>query len=165
MGIDQSINLAEDLLKDPGLAGNFGMRGAVPNTPGSDAANAAAKMDRFIAVSGLQGVADLKTKGINLYPMSNTDLGAVQKGVVNLNKMQDVDSAKAALQQYVDVARKAKDEGAKNYERTRSLYDLNTSSPPTASSKPVPITDDAGYNALPSGTQFTGPDGVLRRKP
>lgn len=31
--------------------------------------------------------------------------------------------------------------------------------------KLMQISDDAGYDALPSGAQFVGPDGVLRRKP
>lgn len=30
---------------------------------------------------------------------------------------------------------------------------------------PARITDDAGYNALPSGAEFVGPDGKTRRKP
>lgn len=37
----------------------------------------------------------------------------------------------------------------------------NTASP----SQPSRITNDAEYNALPSGTTFVGPDGVPRRKP
>jgi hypothetical protein len=32
-------------------------------------------------------------------------------------------------------------------------------------SAPVTINDDAGYDALPSGAEFIGPDGVRRRKP
>lgn len=36
---------------------------------------------------------------------------------------------------------------------------------PRLSTKPTAITDDAGYNALPSGALFTGPDGKTRRKP
>ncbi len=32
-------------------------------------------------------------------------------------------------------------------------------------SGPVQIKDDAGYDALPSGAEFIGPDGVRRRKP
>jgi hypothetical protein len=45
------------------------------------------------------------------------------------------------------------------------------SSAPAAGGKPQPassatrITDDAGYNALPSGATFVGPDGKTRRKP
>lgn len=34
-----------------------------------------------------------------------------------------------------------------------------------SSSAPTKITDDAGYNALPSGATFIGPDGKTRRKP
>jgi len=34
-----------------------------------------------------------------------------------------------------------------------------------ASQGPVTINDDAGYNALPSGTTFKGPDGQIRKKP
>jgi hypothetical protein len=36
---------------------------------------------------------------------------------------------------------------------------------PSANGSPSRITDDAGYNALPSGATFVGPDGKTRRKP
>lgn len=36
---------------------------------------------------------------------------------------------------------------------------------PTPSTGPASISTDAEYNALPSGTEFIGPDGVRRRKP
>lgn len=36
---------------------------------------------------------------------------------------------------------------------------------PTGGNAPVTITDDAGFDALPSGAQFIGPDGQLRVKP
>jgi hypothetical protein len=37
--------------------------------------------------------------------------------------------------------------------------------PATAATGPVTITSDADYDALPSGTEFVGPDGKTRRKP
>lgn len=41
----------------------------------------------------------------------------------------------------------------------------STAAPPAPSAGPVTITDDAGYDALPSGSRFVGPDGVEREKP
>ncbi|MGB0855392.1 MAG: hypothetical protein ACPGSI_18995, partial [Pikeienuella sp.] len=36
---------------------------------------------------------------------------------------------------------------------------------PQPNGEPVTITDDAGYDALPSGAEFIAPDGTRRRKP
>lgn len=46
-----------------------------------------------------------------------------------------------------------------------SKYAGGGSSPAPAGGQPRRITGDADYNSLPSGAQFVGPDGVLRRKP
>jgi hypothetical protein len=40
-----------------------------------------------------------------------------------------------------------------------------SAAPAAPAGGPKKITGDADYNALPAGTEFMGPDGVLRRKP
>lgn len=45
--VDRALDTIGDLKKHPGLAGNLGIRGVVPNVPGSDAANARALIDQL----------------------------------------------------------------------------------------------------------------------
>lgn len=61
--------------------------------------------------------------------------------------------------QYEDVAKKA---GA---DPSRILLDEGKTPPPQQGDGPVQIKGDADYDALPSGTEFIGPDGQPRRKP
>lgn len=46
------------------------------------------------------------------------------------------------------------------YDTSRAVPDLRS-----ASDQPIPISGDAEYDALPSGAQYVGPDGVTRVKP
>lgn len=127
--LDDTIRLATDLMNSPGFAGNFGLRGQVPNIPGSDAANAAALMEQLKAQAGLTGLVRLEQQGVKLTPVSNTDLSTAQNSVINLDKAQDANSAKSQLQQYIDAANRAKQEAGRNYGTLRSLYDIDTGAP------------------------------------
>ena len=166
---DQNIAMVDDLLKHPGMAGNFGMRGQIPNIRGTDAANFKTRLDQFVAKAGLTELTKLKEQGVSLTPVSNTDLMQATTSAINMGPEQDVDQAKAVLNSYRDSLLKAKQEAAGNYGQMQELYKLDTTpaqrAPSPGVAAPSRINDDAGYNALPSGAEFIGPDGVRRRKP
>lgn len=160
---DQNIAMVDDLLKDKGLDGNFGIYGQVPNYPGGDAANFASKMEQFRAKAGLTELTKLKEQGVSLTPVSNTDLLQATTSAINLNNKQSPEQARTALGQYRESLVKARDEAKSTYGQMSDLYKLDTT--PTPGAAPARINDDAGFNALPSGAEFIGPDGVRRRKP
>lgn len=160
---DTNIKMVDDLLAHKGLASNFGVTGQLPNIPGTDAADFAAKLDQFRAKAGLTELTKLKQEGVSLTPVSNTDLAQATTSAVNLSSKQGADQARKALTDYRKSLMAAREEASRNYGEVQGLYKIDTA--PTPSAGPSRINDDAGYNALPSGAEFIGPDGVRRRKP
>src|SRR3546814_15592909 len=47
----------------------------------------------------------------------------------------------------------------------KAVADSQAGAAPAATGGPARVTNDAEYSALPSGTEFIGPDGQTRRKP
>ena len=68
----------------------------------------------------------------------------------------DSDDFERSYQQYRSTA------GEYGYDQGRTIPDLRN--PDYVSSDVVTITDDAGFDALPPGSLYKGPDGVTRRK-
>ena len=160
---DQNIKMVDDLLKEEGFNSNFGVVGQIPNVPGTAAANTRALLDQFIAKAGLTELTKLKEQGVSLTPVSNTDLQQATTSALNLSPRQSADAARGVLNKYRESLVTAKGEAAGSYGQMRDLYKIDTT--PPASAGPSRINDDQGYNALPSGAEFIGPDGVRRRKP
>lgn len=162
--IDDTIKLVDELLApDSGLDSNYGVRGWIPNAPGIDAANARARLERLKATSGLTELNRLKQLGVVLTPVSNTDLSTVSTAATALDAKQDAASARKELARYRDVLMRSKGEAEQNFNAMVGAYNPQGQAP--AQQQPVQIQDDAGYNALPSGTIFIAPDGSERRKP
>jgi hypothetical protein len=163
---DQNIAMVDDLLKDEGLDGNFGIYGQVPNYPGSDAANFATKLEQFRAKAGLTELTKLKEQGVSLTPVSNTDLLQATTSAINLSNKQSPEQARATLGKYRESLVTARDEAKNNYGQMNELYKINTDPPkPAAQNYPKPTTPEE-YNALKPGTVYIDPDdGKPYRKP
>lgn len=166
---DEAQQLADEIASSKALPSLYGVKGYIPPVAGSDAADLQAKIDRLVAIGGLTELQKLKQNGVVLTPVSNTDLGTAQTAALNVTKSQSGIQAKSVFEGYSAALKKAKEEAATRFNEYDGLYDktptTGTPAAPTQQNAPAAITDDAGYNALPSGTTFTGPDGVLRRKP
>lgn len=164
--LEEVETLADEIAGSKALNSLYGPNGYIPPVAGSDAADLQAKIDQLKAKGGLAELVKLKNNGVALTPVSNTDLAQAQTSFGNFDKLQSDVQARAVFGGVAGAMRKAREEAAARYNEYDSLYDDNA---PSAGSvqqnKPATITDDAGYNALPSGAIFTGPDGVLRRKP
>ena len=90
--------LANQVLKSPGLSGQFGVQGVFPDFPGGDSANAKVLLERLKNVAGMSALEALKAAGNN----GSSGLGAVtefehrllQSQLANLNKAQSLKQAK-----------------------------------------------------------------------
>jgi len=162
--IDDVATLADEVANSPALNRLYGPNGYIPPIAGTDAADLQAKIDRLRAKGGLTELVNLKQQGVALTPVSNTDLLTAQTSFANFDKLQSDSSAKAEFQRAAAVLRRAKEEAQTRATEYDSLFDT-PSAGTKAASGPATISDDAGYNALPSGAQFIAPDGTLRRKP
>jgi hypothetical protein len=118
--MDRLAIAANEVLNSPGLPGVYGLRGAVPNIPGSDAANAAALLNTLKSQVGfgvLQEMRNNSKTGGALGAVSDKENAMLQANLAALEKAQSVEQAKLSLKKIVDYAQGAKD-------RLRQAYNM-----------------------------------------
>ena len=95
--------VAKQVLESPGLEGNSGIRGAVPNVPGSDAGNTKALLQRLKDVAGFSALNDLKAAGKN----GSSGLGAVTEFEHKIlqNQLANVDNSQSAAQARAEIGK------------------------------------------------------------
>lgn len=138
---------------------------------GSAARDVQAKADTLKAGGALAEVLKLTAAngGKNPFqPMSNSDVELISRNVANLDIGQSDEEFQRAVDQYESAYRRGF-LGARGSQK--ALQDalvklgLEKRVAKPAQNGPARINDDAGYERLPSGSMFVGPDGVTRRKP
>lgn len=162
--LGEVAGLAEEIANSPALKSLYGPNGYIPPVAGSDAADLQTKIERLQAKGGLTELVKLKQNGVALTPVSNTDLLTAQQSFANFNRLQSDSAARETFLNAAKTVRGAMTEAQTRAQEFESLFDTPSAGTVKASG-PATISDDSGYNALPSGAQFIGPDGVLRRKP
>lgn len=167
--IDNLLGVAKQVLESPGLEGNYGIRGAVPNIPGSDAANTKALLQRLKDVAGFSALNDLKAAGKN----GSSGLGAVtefehkilQNQLANVDKSQSAAQARAEIGNLIRATEASKQRLSNHY---RSVYGKmiddsvpDSPVPAPAETKPViPGTSRAAgktsFDSLPDPKEYEG---------
>lgn len=170
-GFDRLAAAANELLQHPGLAGITGLRGALPNIPGGEAANAQALLGTLKSQIGFGVLQDMRNNsktGGALGNVSDAEGKRLEANLAALDKSQSLKQYKANLQKIIDYADGAKDRVREAYNLkhgNRALQPSEEKETPAVAGTSPTIRTDAEYNALPSGTTFVGPDGKTRRKP
>lgn len=109
--LDRLATSANELLNHPGLAGITGLRGALPNIPGSQAANAQALLDTLKSKVGfgvLQEMRNQSKTGGALGQVTERELAFLQNNLETLANSQDIDQMQKSLKgilQYVEDAK------------------------------------------------------------
>ena len=163
------------------LVGEPGTAGQVATTIASDAGRAAFELWKQITgktfLSGLNALKEASPTGsTGLGQVSNIEGDKVQASMAALGRSQNEADFRLNLKVYIQRLENAADALASAAPinslkpiplQKRDLTGPGVSAPaPAAAAKaPVKITTDAEYDALDSGTEFVGPDGVKRRKP
>lgn len=167
--IDNLLGVANEVLNSPGLEGNYGLRGVLPNVPGGDAANAKALLQRLKDVAGFSALNDLKAAGKN----GSSGLGSVtefehkilQNQLANLDKAQSVAQVKQEIANLVKATEASKQRLTNHYQSTygKMLNDpgLNPAPAPVpATPTPSPAasapTGKTTFDTLPDPTGFEG---------
>ena len=134
--IDDKITQLKTLRDHPGLAGNYGWYGMVPNPPNSDAADAQRLIEKAKAGLGLSELVRLEQQGIKLTPVSNTDLAIAEKSAANLDNLQSVEQAQSEIDNVIRILERSKQEAATNFGQVSALYGgqqpEQPAAPPTA---------------------------------
>jgi hypothetical protein len=134
--------------------------------PGSPAADFQARFDQLKGESFLQAYETLKGGG----QITNIE---GEKGTQAITRMSLAQSEKefiAAARELQGIIKKGVERAQSRVSSAESVAGGPRSAAPRGkagedSNAPAQVKSDADYDKLPSGALFTGPDGVLRRKP
>lgn len=136
---------------------------ALRNVGGTDAADMEANIDTIKANIGfdrLQMMRDASKTGGALGGIAVQELNLLQSTIASLNTKQGPKQLRRNLEKVEAQYTKA----ANAYRAAMGLPPLeDASSQQQAAPQPQGI-DEAGYNSLPSGTQYRAPDGTIRTK-
>lgn len=104
----QRLEIAvDDLLKQPGLRGITGIQGAVPNIPGSAAANAQSRLETLrnqIAMSTLQAMRDASKTGGAVGNVTDREWPRLENALTSLNNAQSLGQMQESLRLIKQIA-------------------------------------------------------------
>jgi hypothetical protein len=115
--LEQSAN---ETLNHPGLSGITGLRGAIPNIPGTAAADAQAKLNTLKSQVGFGVLQDMRNNsktGGALGSVSDAEGKRLEANLAALENAQSEKQMKDSLRKIIDYSEQAKD-------RLRSAYNL-----------------------------------------
>ncbi|WP_369916540.1 hypothetical protein AB8810_11145 [Xanthomonas sp. NCPPB 3005] len=118
--LDRMSAQAATLMQHPGLDGITGLRGAIPDVPGSTAANARAELEALrsqIGFSVLQAMRDASKTGGALGSVSEQENRLLQSNLAALAGSQSAESFRANLKKVMDYASAAKGRMQAAYQR------------------------------------------------
>jgi hypothetical protein len=184
---NQVMSKIDDALKDVSWVSAGPLAGGSNNVPGTPAFKLAQAVLSIKANVGFQELSKMRHEsptGGALGNVTEKELEFLQGAIASLNTAQDPKDLAKALADVRDSYARYKDYAAQDYEiaQERAKYKPveapgqepaaaqpgpgNQSAPNAPNNGgPVTIHDDAGYDALPPGAEFIGPDGQKRRKP
>lgn len=164
--VETTLSLLDDALGgvNAWTAGPIGT--VLENIAGTPAADLQATVDTIVAnlsFDRLQQMRESSKTGGALGAISERELTLLGAAVANLSNAQSpaqqIRNLRLVREHYGNI----RNQMQQNLNEQRQIQGLPAQQ--QGSTGPAQIQDDAGYDALPSGTQFVGPDGVLRVKP
>ncbi len=152
--MDRLATAANDLLNHPGLEGITGLRGKIPNIPGTDAANAAAKLNTLKSQAAFGVLQDLRNQsktGGALGQVSDKEEQMLTSNLAALDTAQSTDEFKKSLQNIINFT-----DGAKQRAREATGRTTGQAVAPSAAPRDFGVAP-AGKNEGDTGTL---PDGT-----
>lgn len=155
-----------------GRAGFFstGLTGeTLGRIPGTGAYNLEKTLDTIKANIGFKELADMRAAsptGGALGQITERELGFLQAALASLDKGQDEATLRQNLGQvktHFENWKAAMQQAATGRGGAGGQWG-GTGQPQSANDKPIKIRGDDGFNLLPKGAVYVGPDGVTRRK-
>lgn len=147
---DAMIASIDGILNDPALDKSTGMLAWTQNIPGTDQRRFGARAKQLSGQAFLQAFQSLKGGG----QITEIEGQKATEAIGRLDTAQAPDDYRQALTELRDIL------------ATASARPVGWAEQQSAAPQEMPqIGDEAGYDALPSGTMFIAPDGTQRRKP
>lgn len=163
--LDRLAAAMTELSTDKGLSNITGtIMGRTPNLTNT-ATTAQAKLNMItsnIFQSSLQAMREASKTGGAVGSVSDKEGDKLQRTIAALDQAQGTASFKNELAKAVEQVRMSKEIIRSAFEDQYAGVQLRGAEP--AQGAPTRIRGDDGYNALPKGALYVGPDGVTRRK-
>jgi hypothetical protein len=119
--LDRLAVSANQILNHPGLAGITGLRGAVPDIPGTDAADARALLNKLksqVGFSVLQNMRNNSKSGGALGNVSDNEGKRLENNLASVESAQSIEQMKRELQGIIDYTNGSKERLSAAYEST-----------------------------------------------
>lgn len=139
-----------------------GMTGMFPSLPGGNAADLEAKLETLKSQTGfsvLQNMRDASKTGGALGAISDKENIMLQNNLAALSQKQSPEQFRKSLQQIIEYTDQAKSRIKSGFDRTYAPFQQQ----PQQQGAQRPMSK-ADYDALPSGSPYTAPDGSARTK-
>lgn len=159
---DNMLGTIDGVLNDPALDSATGWLSWMQAVPGTDQFRFGTRALQLQGQAFLQAFESLKGGG----QITEVEGTKATQAIGRLSTAQSPEDYRDALNELKGIINGAKTRASSSANAPRPQ--APAAAPPAApavNNGPVTITDDAGYDALPSGTRFVGPDGVEREKP
>lgn len=149
--MDRLATAANALMNHPGVAGITGLRGKMPDVPGTDAANARADLNNLksqIAFTVMQELrSNSKSGSSGLGALSDAEGKRLEAAIASLDTTQDIGQFKQRLQAIIDYANGAKD-------RLRDAFNMKHKT-----GEPIPMAPSSqgpAVGTIEGGYRFKG---------
>ena len=144
-GLDRLATAANEVMRHPGLGRITGLIGALPSIPGSDAANAEAKLQTLKAQVGfgvLQDMRNASKTGGALGQVTEKELVFLQNALAALEQAQDKPQMQESLQKIIDFATGSK-------ARLRGAFNVKHGGRQQSAPTPPPVAAPSGWSIKP----------------
>lgn len=150
--MDRLAESANQILQHPGLAGISGIRGSIPDIPGTAAADARALLNKLksqVGFSVLQNMRNNSKTGGALGAVSDAEGKRLENNLASVESAQSIDQMKRELQGIIDYTTGAKD-------RMREAFNMKHKT-----GEPIPMkpsTQGPTVGTVEGGYRFKGGD-------
>lgn len=107
--LDNAVDTISKLESHPGLSGNLGKTGVIPNIPGSDSSNAAALIEQLQSQTFLGSIQSMKGMGA----LSDAEGAKLNNAIASLNTKQSEPQFRAQLASIKQLFEKGRERAAK----------------------------------------------------
>ena len=159
--MDRLAIAANEALNAPGLAGAYGLRGAIPNMPGSDAANATALLNTLKSQVGFSVLQDMRNNsktGGALGAVSDKENLMLQANLAALEKAQSVEQARESLKKIIAYTEAAKTRLRDAYNMRHGEGSVNPGGPATGDTPKPALKPAPKAGTIEGGHVFMGGD-------
>ena len=157
-----------DILPEAGVFGSMLARSPIPLPGSQEATDLKVTLEAVqsgVAFDRLQAMRDASVTGGALGAVTERELALLMNSLGAISQEASPELLRENLDNIIRIMTKIENDPVAGRAYNTGQVGSGTTGAQIPQNGPVRITNDAEYEALPSGTAFISPDGKLRRKP